>query len=348
MAASAVHFRVEDNYTDRNNRVKHTYDFKTCSNTIVSLDAATRGLGNASCGPDVMDKYELKAKNTEFRFMLVPFDKNTKPATVARVSMPVAQSVDCHRLSNGRITMSTKTPNASIYYSIDGGEWKKYSTIVAHNDACTIRAYATADGLLDSPTMSYDLDLYINKAAWRLISADSQHSGNEATKAFDNNTSTFWHTEYSGSEPTCPHTLIIDMRKTYEVTAFTYTARTDGEVNGMVKQYEVYLSNDNTNWGSPVVSGEFQNTTSQQVAKLATPTRGRYLKFVALSEINGRAWTSASEVGIQATADVTAITAPDASALDGDTNYYSLNGAIAPIPTPGNYYVHQGKTVFKK
>ena len=55
MAASAVHFRPEDNYTDRNNRSRHTYQFKPCDNTIVSLDAVTRGLGNASCGPDVME-----------------------------------------------------------------------------------------------------------------------------------------------------------------------------------------------------------------------------------------------------------------------------------------------------
>ena len=78
MAASAVHFRPEDNYTDRNNRSKHTYQFKTCNTTVVSLDAATRGLGNASCGPDVMEKYELKAANTAFRFFIIPLTAGVK------------------------------------------------------------------------------------------------------------------------------------------------------------------------------------------------------------------------------------------------------------------------------
>lgn len=348
MAASAVHFRVEDNYTDRNNRAKHTYDFKTCENTIVSLDAATRGLGNASCGADVMDKYELKAANTAFRFLLMPFDKATDVAAMARVSMPVAQPVNCQRESNGRIKMTTATQDATIYYSIDGGEWQKYSAMFTNNNACTIRTYATAEGLIDSPVMSYNLDLYINKNLWRLVSVDSQHGGNEATKAFDNNLGTFWHTEYGGNTPTCPHTLVVDMRKIYEVTAFTYTARTDGSSNGMVKQYEVYLSEDGKTWGNAVASGEFKNTTAQQVATLATPTRGRYLKFVALSEINGNAWTSASEIGIQATADVTAVNAPNAETDKDDTKYYSLNGTVAPVPTAGNYYVHQGKTVLVK
>ena len=36
-----------------------------------------------------------------------------------------------------------------------------------------------------------------------------------------------------------------------------------------------------------------------QVAKFTTTKQGRYLKFVALSEINGNKWTSAAEIGIQ-------------------------------------------------
>ena len=90
------------------------------------------------------------------------------------------------------------------------------------------------------------------------------------------------------------------MIETYNVTAFTYLARQDGNQNDMVKAYEVYLSVDGNNWGTAVASGEFSNTTSEQVAQLKTPTLGRYLKFVAKSEINNNAWTSAAEIGIKA------------------------------------------------
>ena len=119
MAASAVHFRPEDNYTNRDNRARHTYQFKTCANTVVSLDCATRGLGNASCGSDVMSKYELRAANTRFRFAIVPLTAEANPAQVARFEIPVCQPVECIRQTNGRIKMTTATSNAKIFYSRD-------------------------------------------------------------------------------------------------------------------------------------------------------------------------------------------------------------------------------------
>ncbi len=87
-AASAVHFRPEDNYQDRNHRSRRTFQFKTCTNTIVSLDAKTRGLGNASCGPEVMEKYELKANDTSFRFLIQPISHDIDKAKTAHIDMP--------------------------------------------------------------------------------------------------------------------------------------------------------------------------------------------------------------------------------------------------------------------
>lgn len=346
MAASAVHFRPEDNYTDRNNRSKHTYQFKTCATTVVNLDAATRGLGNNSCGPDVLSKYELNAANTAFRFFIMPLAKDQSAAKMAKVKMPVCQPVDCERQSNGRIKMTTKTAGATIYYSVDGGEYQKYTTAITHNDACSVKAYCVVDGLMESPVMTYNFDLFINKGAWKLVSADSQHSGNEARLAFDNNNSTFWHTEYWGSEPRCPHTIIVDMVKIYDVTAFTYLSRQDGSQNGMVKAYELYFSLDGKTWG-PAVTGEFKNTTSLQVVKLSKATPARYFKLVAKSEINNNAWSSAAELGIQANADITAIDEVKVDHSRGESDdYYTLQGVKIANPTVSGVYIHNGKKVF--
>jgi hypothetical protein len=112
----------------------------------------------------------------------------------------------------------------------------------------------------------------------------------------------------------------------------------------MVKAYEVYLSNDGTTWGTAVATGEFKNTTSLQVAKLKTAKTARYLKFVAKSEINGKAWTSAAEVGIQAEADATAIKTTETSYIPQPQGYYDLHGRRVLHPTKG-IYLFQGKKV---
>ena len=345
MAASAVHFRPEDNYTNSSTRKKHTYEFLRCSTAVVNLDAATRGLGNNSCGPDVMEKYELKAANTAFRFFIIPLSKGAKPAEAARIDMPVCQSVSCERQSSGRIKMSTTTKNATIYYSIDGGEYQKYTTTILHNDACTVEAYCTADGLMESPKMSYSFPLFLNKSGWKLVSVDSQQGGNEAKLAFDGKNDTFWHTQWGSVEPKCPHTIVVDMVKTYNVTAFTYLSRQDGNQNGMVKNYEVYLSTDGNTWGTAVATGTFANTTALQKAVLKKTTAGRYLKFVAKSEINGNAWTSAAEIGIEAEADITAVLSPSADKRPADAVYDLQGRMVASGQLKRGLYIVDGKKV---
>ena len=352
MAASAVHFRPEDNYTDKDHRSKHTYEFKTCLPTVVNLDAVTRGLGNNSCGPDVLDKYELRAANTAFRFFIIPLKAGVKAAEAARISMPVCQPVSCERLTTGRIKMTTPTEGATIWYSIDGGEYQKYTAAIQHDKACTITAYCTSVGLLESPSLTYDLAAFVNKSGWKVLSYDSQHSGNEASKAIDGKYDTFWHTEWEGSEPRCPHTLVIDMGKSYTISAITYLARQDGNANGMVKGYEFYLSNDKNNWGSAVATGEFKNTTSLQTAKLSTTKSARYLKFIAKSEINNNAWTSCAELGIDVVGDPTGIGAAlnDKGQTRNEKAAYDLQGRkhdVAWDSLPHGMYIVDGRKVMK-
>ena len=349
MAASAVHFRPEDNYTNKDTRKKHTYEFVSCTPTVVNLDAATRGLGNNSCGPDVMDKYELKAANTAFRFFIIPLKAGVKAAEAARIDMPVCQSVSVERQNDGKLKMTTQTQNATIWYSIDGGEYQKYTAAVSHNAACTVTAYSTLDGLMTSPVMSYDFPLFIDKSAWKVISVDSYQGGNEANLAIDGNNSTFWHTAWGTNEPKHPHTIVIDMATNYNVTAITYLARQDGNQNGMVKAYEIYLSTDGNTWGSAAATGNFQNITAQQTAKLNTAIIARYIKFIAKSEVNGNAWTSAAEIGVEALDETTAVNTLQKE--NADSKYvYDLQGHrhdASQASLPPGVYIAQGRKIVK-
>ena len=317
MAASAVHFRPEDNYTTGSHRAKHPYEFKSCTPTVVSLDARTRGLGNASCGPEVLEKYELRAAKTLFRYLLLPLDGSQQVegdtgATLdnlcrrARVSMPVCQPVSALQdATSGLITLTTATPGAQIYYSLDEGQtYLPYTSPVDMEQGGVLMAYATAEGLSQSMVCRFEFGVFVNRAAWKVVSFDSQHSGNEASKAIDDDLSTFWHTEWNGTPAAYPHQLVIDMGETYRVTGFTYTGRGDGNENGMVGQYEFYVSPSPYIWGTPAARGTLSKTAATQQVNFAEEVEGRYLMFTARSEVNGNAYASAADLNILTTGRV--------------------------------------------
>ncbi len=54
----------------------HTYELKQVPETLVMIDYGQSGLGNGSCGPDQLEAYKLKPKNTVFEFVILPIHKN--------------------------------------------------------------------------------------------------------------------------------------------------------------------------------------------------------------------------------------------------------------------------------
>jgi beta-galactosidase len=62
---NATHFTAEDLYA-----AKHTTDLTPRVETIVHLDAAQRGLGTASCGPDTLAQYRLLKSRYRWRYGL--------------------------------------------------------------------------------------------------------------------------------------------------------------------------------------------------------------------------------------------------------------------------------------
>lgn len=83
MSATAENRRPQDNYTDRHHRARHPYEVKSAGKTIVSLDAASRALGNASCGPDVLAKYELRSAPTQLTLIMRPLKASIPTAAMA-------------------------------------------------------------------------------------------------------------------------------------------------------------------------------------------------------------------------------------------------------------------------
>lgn len=302
MSASATHFRPEDFYTRWGVRAKHTYEVPFCENTVVSLNARMRGLGNASCGPDVIEKYELKAGNTLFQAIIMPLSEKMsteKLSEKARVLSPVAMPVTMLQDKKGMITLSTSTPKGQIFYSVNQAAFTPYTAPFALPMGGHVEAYTRADGYMESAKSAVDFDLFIDKSAWEVVRVSSQANGDEGKNAIDGDINTKWHTSFGANEPRPPHEIVVDMKKSLKIEAFLYTGRSDGD-NGMIRDFDLYLSNDPNVWGEPVVSSRFANTGAMQVIPVPGKPEARYFKLVAKSEVRNRAWACAMELGVKA------------------------------------------------
>jgi mono/diheme cytochrome c family protein len=116
----------------------------------------------------------------------------------------------------------------------------------------------------------------LNRSEW-IVTADSEETSAEpapATKAIDGSNSTFWHTAWSGSEvPPHPHELIVDFGARQPIGGFTYLPR-QNNINGRIRDWRFFWSDDGIHWGAPVAQGAFTNSTALQTVLFTAPSIG--------------------------------------------------------------------------
>lgn len=171
----------------------------------------------------------------------------------------------------------------------------------------------------------------LQKESWSLLYVDSEEVGSPglATMAFDNNPETIWHTKWStGSDP-YPHEIQIDLGDQFDIYEMTYYPRQNGQ-NGWIKDYELYFTDDLSDWGVVDTVGVFEKSAAPHKVVFQSPKLGRYFKLVALSEVNGNPWASASELEIRGCYHETVAT-------ENIKNHKALKAF--PVPTPGIFKI---------
>jgi hypothetical protein len=139
-----------------------------------------------------------------------------------------------------------------------------------------------------------------NKVTLKFVKVDSEETAGEdghGSNAVDGKTDTFWHTQWQDDSPALPHYIIIELVPPTTIKGFTYLPRQDDQDNGTIKEYEFYVSDDGKDFGKPVKKGTLEEGKEKKTATFA-PVKCHFFKLVAISEINGNAWTSAAEIGI--------------------------------------------------
>ncbi len=147
----------------------------------------------------------------------------------------------------------------------------------------------------------------------------SQHVGYEATKAFDDNTTTIWHSEWS-PYAALPQSISFDLHGTYKVGKIGYLPRQDGGVNGIITGYKVLVSMDGVTV-TTAATGVWADNTSLKSIEF-TPVNAKY---VALMVTSGHGnYASASELAVWYTSVST-------------TPSPTIVPTVVPTATPASY-----------
>ena len=279
--ASALPYRDEDL-----NKAEYAYQLPASAGPVFCFSAKTLGVGSAACGPRPLSQYMVYSDPIVFSYVLRPVPAGTQDlAELARQPAPARVApVEINRDAAGKVTLSCATPGASITYSIDDGEMKPYTEPFTLKDG-KLSATASAPGLIPVSPRQMTIKPEFNRGKWKIVSVDSfQPDEGIPEHAIDGDPNTFWHTQWSPDSPPHPHEMVIDFGEQLKVAAVVYQGRQDMD-HGRIRNYEIYLANDTSNWGSPAAKGRFQNDAGKQVVRLPSPVTARYLKIVALSEV---------------------------------------------------------------
>jgi len=108
----------------------------------------------------------------------------------------------------------------------------------------------------------------------------------------------------TGNNVPPPHEIIVDLTRVFEIRGIVQQAR-QGLDNGAIGAYEIYVASDAScadgctdHWGKPVHRGTFARVDAPQAVEFAKPVQGRFLRLVALTELNGRPFSSIAELQI--------------------------------------------------
>jgi hypothetical protein len=130
------------------------------------------------------------------------------------------------------------------------------------------------------------------------FSSENQSNNRNAIFAIDGRPDTLWHTNWTEKLAKHPHELVIDLGARYKITGFRYLARQDSGWNGTFAETKFYVSDSPDKFDAPAAVATFKKEKKAQAADCEKSVQGRYLKVRVLSEVNGKHWGTAAEIGV--------------------------------------------------
>ena len=278
-------------------QARHPQDLPATERTVVTLSDRVLGLGGASCGPVPLERDIVRSDSYRLGFTLFRLLPGEDAADFGKLDVPVTVPVLIERDRRGRIGLTSTTPGARIRYRIDGGEWKPWKAPFTLKHAGTVEAMAEAPDMIPSAASSRHFPYALPKDSWKIVRADSiEKMEGEATHAIDGQPDTYWHTRWQGSAPRPPHELVIDLGMMAELGGITILPR-QGQENGRIGDYEIFTSLDGLEWRR-AAKGKFSGGQGLERVIFDKSREVKFVRLVALSEINGNPWSALAEFDV--------------------------------------------------
>ena len=114
------------------------------------------------------------------------------------------------------------------------------------------------------------------------VTVSSYQEGMEKEKLQDGSNRTFWHTRFKPTLAKPPHYVILENPAGAKILGLSYATWSGGNGNGLVKAYEVHVSEDGKNWDSePIAKGQLETRlANEQPIMFRVKTRKRFIKFL--------------------------------------------------------------------
>lgn len=128
-----------------------------------AVSGTTDKNGKVSQGENIINLYNNNSSvsfvaDDVVDFVAYPSYYNTDKQ-LATYESPVSKKVAAPSISssNNDVTITCSTAGATIYYAIEEGEYSEYTEPFPIDEDCTVKAYATKEGLIDSKVVTVNL-----------------------------------------------------------------------------------------------------------------------------------------------------------------------------------------------
>lgn len=218
-------------------------------------------------------------KSAQLRFTILdskscPVISNVGVYNAPQVLVPPAIT----RNKTGEISITAADKESAVYYTLNGAvptkSSKKYTAPFQVEGKAEIQAIAY-DPVSGKSSLATSEKFDVSHKNWKIAGINDER----VYESIDGDPGSAWYHPQGGKMPL---DIVIDLGKEEDLAGFRYLPG-QGSTNGIITNYQFYVSQDNEQW-KLVNEGEFSNINNNplwQIKKFDS-VKGRYIRFRAL------------------------------------------------------------------